>query len=123
MNARRRFLQTRSGVTAFAEVEVRLVPAAAPAAVDRLDPAAGACAPSWIAAALRGALRVAEALVARGRIAAVEVQLVSLRGSPVDTREDAVECAAALAVWEAAAILDPPPEPVFAAGRWSLPEL
>ncbi len=111
-----RLLRTRDGVTHFARVAVEI--ARAPSGV-AVAAGAGLEAPGeWLEAALRGAGAAAERLAPGG---GVLVRVVLVEGTHVDTREDAVECAAALAVWGALRPGEAAPEPDLVGGAWRVP--
>jgi hypothetical protein len=91
-----RLLRTRGGVTHFARVAVAIERAEVGVVV---EPGPGLAAPhAWVSAALRGAREAAEGLSAGEGLL---VRVVLVEGTHVDTREDDVVCAAALAVWRA----------------------
>jgi hypothetical protein len=124
------FLRTTGGRSYFARVWVEVDPGGETLDVEdalpeRVDPDTGEVnrqsAPGWVAAALEGI----QATLAHARQAGIltkgcRVVLEKVVGSVVDTREDTVRCAAALAVWEAFGSPACAPEAEFDGQNWKL---
>jgi hypothetical protein len=125
-----RFLRTRAGRTYFAKVGLEVQPGAETMEVvdalpEHVDADAGEVnrhsASAWVAAALDGIWATLAYAQQVGVLAApCRVQIDQLVGSPVDTREDVVHCAAGLAVWDAVGAPSPGPEENFDGQEWSL---
>ena len=130
MRGRCRFLRTTRGRSYFAQVALEIHPGGGTVAVvdalpDQVNADEGevnrVTAPTWVAAALGGI----QASLGHARQAGVlsagcRAALTELVGSPVDTREDVVRCAAGLAVWDALGSTEPAPEVEFNGQGWVL---
>lgn len=76
-------------------------------------------APTWVAAALDGIRQTATYARQTGLLGAgCRVELTRLVGSVLDTRDDVVRCAAALAVWDGLGLPGPLPEVEFDGQSW-----
>jgi hypothetical protein len=124
-----RFMKTVGGITYFARVrfdvraegdELRIADSIPPAVNADAGEVTAATHPGWVAAALEGAREAAHLLRARKSIRGARIDLVSLIGSVVDTREDVIRCAAHAAVWTALAPHEPPPAFALTGGEWRL---
>jgi hypothetical protein len=125
-----RFLRTRRGKCSFACVWVDVEfggesLTAEDALPEQVDREAGEynqrSAPTWVAAALEGI----QAALAHARQVGIvangcRVTLCKLVGSVIDTREDAIRCAAGLAVWDALGAPPCAPEAEFDGQSWRL---
>jgi hypothetical protein len=104
-----RFLRVREGITSFALVAVELDPGEAESLVRlRLgDPdedageVSASSEPGWCGAAERGARRALDRFSGQLSSRRCSVTITKIVGSPIDTREDAVEVAAAIATTRA----------------------
>jgi hypothetical protein len=125
-----KFLRTVDGISYFACVSVDVdVDSGSVKIVDAIgnnvDPEEGEfnanSAPSWVKAALAGASEAAEYLTNAGFVEnGCIVRIVRLVGSVIDSREDVVACAAALATWQTLCPQLRLPEPVFEKGNWKV---
>jgi hypothetical protein len=131
MKGNYRFLATRDGRTSFAYVEIE----ASKHTAQPADIAEELCAipntddgevnrksaPSWIDAAIRGIENALAFVQSCGvSLNGWHIRLMKVSGTPVDTREDAVECAAALATVNlmAKTATLPAPQIAFDGGHW-----
>jgi len=130
MSSNYTFLRTIGGISYFARVWVEIdINSGTVEVVDAIggnaNPDEGefdaATSPSWVTAALESVREATEYLTTAGFIQnGCIVRIVRLVGSVVDSREDVVACAAALATWQIVCPQLPLPEPVFANGAWNL---
>jgi hypothetical protein len=130
MKGHYRFLQTKGGRCYFAQVWVTVqlggeTIEAVDALPERVDPDQGEVnrrtAPTWVTAALSGI----RATLAHARQTGVLtrgclVTLEKLVGSVIDTGEDAVQCAAGLAVWDTLGSPACAPKAQFDGHSWNL---
>jgi hypothetical protein len=77
-------------------------------------------APRWIDAALAGAKHCAEILVSQGRLTGCRVKVQRVFGLVVDTREEDLFCAGALATWQALNPNQVLPPFYFAENKWHI---
>lgn len=130
MRGRYRFLRTKGGVSYFARVGLEVLPLGekvevAEALPERVDADEGEVnrrsAPTWVAAALEG-IRASLAHAQQSGMLATGCRAVldELVGSPVDTGEDVVRCAAGLAVWDALGFSELTPQAEFDGQKWKL---
>lgn len=130
MKSNCRFLRVKEGISYFAQVWLDLCPGGESIEIVNALPeqvnadtgeANQQSAPMWVAAALNG-IRAALAHAQQVGVLTTgcRVDLLKLVGSFIDTREDVVRCAAALAVWQG--LGSPPfaPEAEFDGQRWDL---
>jgi len=130
MVSKYKFLRTVDGISYFARVWVEVdLDSGIVEVVDAIGRNANSnegeydaqTASSWVNAALEGASAAAEYLINAGFIQnGCLVRIMRLVGSIVDSREDVISCAAALATWQAACPHWPLPEPFFERGAWKL---
>jgi hypothetical protein len=130
MNASFRFLRCKDGKTYFARVGLDVCPNGNGITVeDALPPKADAdagevnanTAPTWVAAARDGIRTAVEHARDRGLVpGGCHVRLTELVGTLVDTREDVIRCAAALAAWQAIGAPEPGPDTAFNGVAWTL---
>ena len=137
MRGQHRFLRTKGGITSFAWVEVDATPqaqagvAVAEELPEKPNTDAGEMnrrfVPDWVDAAVDG-IKVAGQYMQSFRTVPMgwQLTLVKLVGTGIETRADAVRCAAAKATqaammaaysWEAP---PPPLEVVYKAGKWTI---
>ena len=125
-----RFLRTRGGKCSFARVWVDVQPGGQildvrDALPEQVDREAGevnrGSAPTWVVAALEG-IRATLVHAQQGGILATggRAILCKLVGSVIDTREDAIRCAAGLALWDALGSPPCAPEAEFDGQCWKL---
>jgi hypothetical protein len=133
MRGHHRFLRTKNGLSSFAHVEVDLTTCATEplAIIDALPETPNASqgevnrctAPAWVDAAVEGIRNAVGKAQSLGvPLDHEQVRLVKLLGTPADTRADAIQCAAALATWQAIAEVwnVPTLEVIFGHGAWSI---
>jgi hypothetical protein len=72
----------------------------------------------WIDAAISGARSCCDALISRGHLGGCQVVIVQVIGTVVDTLEEDVMCASALAVWQALQPNLPLPRFEYHSGKW-----
>jgi len=130
MTSNYKFFQTVSGISYFARVWVEVdLGAGIVKIIDAIDgntnPDKGEynanTAPSWVKAAVAGAGEAVDYLTDTGFIQnGCIVRIVRLVGSIVDSSEDVISCATALATWQAACPQLPLPETFFERGAWKL---
>jgi len=130
MRGHYRFLQTKHGKCHFASVCVTVRPGgetieAVDALPEGVDPDKGEVnrrtAPGWVTAAVEGIRATLEHARQTGVLAlGCTVTLEKLVGSVADTREDAIRCAAGLAVWNALGSPPCAPEAEFHGQSWTL---
>jgi hypothetical protein len=130
MRGHYRFLQTKGGRCYFAQVWVTVqlggeTLEAVDALPERVDPDQGEVnrrtAPTWVTAALDG-IRATLAHAQQTGVLSTGclVTLEKLVGSVIDTGEDAIRCAAGLAVWDALGSPAHAPEAQFDGQSWNL---
>jgi len=125
-----RFLRTLNHVTYYAHVWVQAEPAPSdievvngigPSVAEEDGEFSSETAPAWVEAALEGIRAAAAELIRIGCVPnGLNVKLCRLVGSVLDTREDVVACAAAVATWKAGCPELTPPEIVFSDDRWTV---
>jgi hypothetical protein len=132
MKSQHRFLQVRNGVTYFAHVEVEATELGTTSAIedhlpDHPNAAEGEAnkqtAPHWVKAAMQGMQEAVQFARDHGvTVPAWRLALTKLLGTPVDTREDVVRCAAYLATLSALGHQDALPcgKVVFGNGQWTV---
>ena len=125
-----RFLRVQGGKCYFAHVELDVFPDSNGITLDETMPEkvnadAGEVneqtAPTWVASAQEGIHAAIDQARPLGLLpGGCRVRLTKLVGSFVDTREDVVRCAAALATWQGLGGPEPGPEAVFNGQVWNL---
>ncbi len=125
-----RFLRTKAGKSYFASVGLEVLPDGNGVTVEdalpqKVDADAGEVnrhtAARWVSAAQAGIHDAVDHARGLGLLAAgCRIQLTKLIGSFVDTREDVVHCAAALAFWQAIGGPEPGPTVAFESEAWKV---
>ena len=130
MKANYRFLRVKAGKSYFAQLELNVLPDGNGVTFENASPEkpnvdAGEMnvhtAPTWVSAAQEAIRDAVDHARAQGLLpAGCHVRLVKLIGSFVDTRDDVVRCAAALAAWQGVGGTEPRPEAEFDGTTWRL---
>ena len=129
MTGHHRFLHTHHGKSFFARVWVEVHDHGWDEIVDALPDLVNSeagefnrhSAPTWVAAALNGIGQALNHARQTGLLGAVcRLELTRLIGSVLDTRDDVVRCAAALAAWDGLGLPGPGPEAEFNGQSWEL---
>lgn len=130
MKGQCRFLRVQSGITHFARVQVQVHPGDDVLEIEdglpeSIDPGKGEvnrqANPTWVDAALNGIREAVQLGQQQGAIhTGCRVVLTRLVGTAVDTRPDAVFCAAGLAIWDALGNPSPALQAYFDGEHWNL---
>jgi hypothetical protein len=124
-----RLLSTIGGVTYFARVWVCSEDGSDTTevidAISEVNPDVGevnsAMEPLWVNAALQGARDAVAELKKQGLVRnECIVKITKIVGSVLDTRQDVVRCAAAIATWKSLCPKVAHPKPKFESGTWKL---
>jgi hypothetical protein len=74
----------------------------------------------WVEAALAGAKKCAEILVSQEKITGCQVEIKQIKGTVVDTSEEDLFCAGALATWQALRVDEELPTFNFSDNKWKI---
>lgn len=130
MKADYRLLSTQNGVTYFAKVYVESNKTASANVniydlIDKNNYNTGEVdsiiKPTWVKAAIEGALDAANKIKSLGLLNnGCNIHIKKIIGSLVDTQEDSIRCASAIATWKSLCPDIPHPKPSLVDGFWVL---